>query len=506
MRRMTPWLAVAALCAALVAVAARYGSYVAGGSDSYCYTHQAERWASGRLLEPEPLARDAPWPGAPLTFAPAGHRPSPTVPGAIVPICPSGLSMLMAPALALGGRAAMFAVVPTCGVVLVVATWLLGKRLSDGVGLSAATVIAASPVVLFQTIQPMSDVPAAAFWVLALASVTGTQRRDAVAAGLGASIALLIRPNLLPLGLVIGVSLLVRPGRTWRERAGDGAAYAVLCAAACVVVLLVQRHFYGSPFASGYGSLGDIFAMAHVGPNASRYASWLVGAQTPLILLALAGPFVLPRAFAATCLSFCIVTLLVYLPYLVFEDWSYLRFLLPAIPVLVVLALGVVAATARRAGGRAVPLTLAVATMAVVTLELREARTRQVFRLAELESVFERAGRAAGARLPSNALVITSRFSGSVRFYGARPTLVWDALDPAWLDRAIAFARQKGFEPYLLLDSAEEPAFRARFSDSTLARLDWPPQLEIAPQVRVYQPAARPRYLAGETIATEYVR
>ena len=79
-------------------------------------------------------------------------------------------------------------------------------------------------------------------------------------------------------------------------------------------------------------------------------------------------------------------------------------------------------------------------------------------------------------------------------------------LDPAWLDRALAFARAKGLEPYLLLDSAEEPAFRARFAASAVGRLDWPPQIEIAPQVRLYQPAARARYLAGETIATEYVR
>ena len=103
MRRLMPGLALAAICAALLAVAARAGSFVAGGSDSYCYVHQAERWASGRLLVPEPLALAAPWPDAPLTFAPAGHRPSPTVPGAIVPICPPGLSLLMAPFLIAGG-------------------------------------------------------------------------------------------------------------------------------------------------------------------------------------------------------------------------------------------------------------------------------------------------------------------------------------------------------------------------------------------------------------------
>jgi hypothetical protein len=48
--------------------------------------------------------------------------------------------------------------------------------------------------------------------------------------------------------------------------------------------------------------------------------------------------------------------------------------------------------------------------------------------------------------------------------------------------------------------------FRERFAASMVGRLDWPPQIEIAPQVRLYRPAARERYLAGETFATEYVR
>ena len=81
-------IAVALLVASVFAVGLVWESFVAGGSDSYCYLHQAQRWASGRLQVPEPLALEAPWPNAPLTFAPVGHVPSATVPGAIAPICP----------------------------------------------------------------------------------------------------------------------------------------------------------------------------------------------------------------------------------------------------------------------------------------------------------------------------------------------------------------------------------------------------------------------------------
>ena len=72
----------------------------------------------------------------------------------------------------------------------------------------------------------------------------------------------------------------------------------------------------------------------------------------------------------------------------------------------------------------------------LVAWSIRTAEARQVFQLANLESVFARSGDVVARRLPGNAIVITSRYSGSVRYYGGRRTIVWDVLDPAWLDRA----------------------------------------------------------------------
>ena len=74
--------ALALLLATVVFAGVHWGTFVAGGSDSYCYAAQAERWASGRLRVVEPLALEAPWPNAAMTFAPAGHVPSPVMPGA----------------------------------------------------------------------------------------------------------------------------------------------------------------------------------------------------------------------------------------------------------------------------------------------------------------------------------------------------------------------------------------------------------------------------------------
>jgi hypothetical protein len=516
-----------ALLAAIVFVAGlRWGTFAVGGSDSYCYVHQAELWATGRLQAVEPLARQAPWPDASLTFAPAGHIPSPTVRGAAVPMCPPGLSLAMAPLVLVGAGLnrpnAVFAIVPLFGGLLVVAAYMLGSRYGSRVGLASALLVACSPAFLFQLMQPMSDVPATALWILAIACASGSSSAERsirlggpgghvapLTAGLATSAAILVRPNLLPMGIALGLFILVRPERAWRERIRDAAIFAAASAPGCIAVAIIQQMFYGSPFRSGYGPLVALFAPSHISANASRYFLWMWQTHTPAWLVALAAPLLLPGWLTAMLVTIAAVNVACYLPYVVFNDWWYLRFMLPAIAIVMILMAAALDAIVRRMAPRTgAPYTALFAAFVAVlcAFSIREARTRSVFDLARLESRYVRAGLYVADHLPPNALVITSWESGSVRFYGHRTTLVWDALDPAWLDRAIAFTRARGFEPYLLFERWEEPNFRQRFTSSAIAALDWPPMAEIAGQVRIYRPEDRARYVAGESVATDYAR
>jgi hypothetical protein len=353
----------------------------------------------------------------------------------------------------------------------------------------------------------MSDVPAAAFWMLAVEALTGTRRHAAAVGGLAAGGAILVRPNLLPLALPLAMFLLWRPERAWRQRLQSAVVFSACVVVACLAVAAIQRAYYGSALNSGYGTLAGIFSVDRVGANAGRYLSWLTDVHTPVWMLGVAAPFLLPGALTYLFAALILVNLGCYLPYRVFDDWSYLRFLLPTVPLIVILVIAVIDSICRRIAPVTARLVIAVATLALAVLWAGEARNRQAFRLQALAARFERAGEFVDRRLPPNALVITSWQSGSVRFYSGRKTLLWDSLDPAWLDGAIAFVSSKGFEPYLLFERWEEPLFRGRFSDqSAIGRLDWRPAAEVASQVRVYRPDDRDRYMRGVQAPTEYSR
>ena len=148
------------------------------------------------------MIRPSPWPGAPLTWAPLGYRPSPNRPR-------RDRAALRAGATAADGDVPVdrrllraFLVVPLCGALTVFLTYELGRRVfgRPGIALWGAALVATSPVFLYQLMNAMSDVPVTAAWTLAL--VLAIARRP-LTAGLAMSAAIAIRPNLAPLAALL---------------------------------------------------------------------------------------------------------------------------------------------------------------------------------------------------------------------------------------------------------------------------------------------------------------
>jgi len=510
--RLASRIAMAAALAVLV-VGIAWNTRAAGGSDSSCYVLQAEAFARGGVTLANPIPDVLPG-AAPALFVPAGFVPSRRPPFAAVPICGPGLALAMAATSRIAGRDAVFLVVPVCAALAVWLTFVLGRRLDDDVtGAAAAVLLATSPIVIYQAVQPMSDVPAAALWLAALTATArvpsdalakaGSGRRDQMLGGAFASLAVLTRPNMAL--LVIPLVLLLRD---WRAVA----RFALAAAPGLAVMAWLNAARYGSPLASGYGSTDVLFSFAHLESNLTRYPRWLIETETPLVAAAFFAPWWAWRRPARAWLVFvslatAALTIATYLAYIVFDDWWYLRFLLPALPVLVVLSVAVLLEPAR--GRPAVRAAAAIVACAVVgAWHLHALRSRHVLDLQALESRFVVAGRYAGRALSADAVLLAAQQSGSLRYHGGRGTIAWDAIAPRALDATIEALRAAGRPPFLALEDGEEAAFRARFSGQRFGGLDWPPHAEIQGMVRVrlYDPGERAAYLGGGQVATEYVR
>jgi hypothetical protein len=509
-------IAAAFACAAGLA----WGTYVAGGSDSYCYLNQAELLARGQVMEVQPLASRAPWPKALAAFIPVGHVPAAAARDAFVPMCAAGYPLILASVQAVGGRAAMFWVVPVFGALAVWLTFVLGRRAAGpAAGVMAAVLLAASPTFLYQVVQPMTDVPAAALWTLALVVATSAGMATgawpgAFLTGLATGLALLVRPNLAPLAAVIGLWVLAT---AWRTRHAidipllrTAAAFAAGVLPFVLAVAAVQNAMYGGPLRSGYGDLGVLFTLDHIAPNLARYPVWLIETQTPLIALAILFPWAVrdndARRAGWLLATFAAATFACYIPYSVFDAWWFLRFVLPAFPPLLVLSSAVIVNAVRRI--RPAPRVLVFAGVCglVALFQLTVAAKRQVFELKDLERRFRDGGAYVARALPQNAAVLTVRQSGSVRFYSGRLAVLWNSLEPENLDRAIEFLRAEGYHPYMLFETDEEPEFRKRFTGhSRLGGLEWPPVADIDRYIRIYDPADYEPYMRGASVKTDRV-
>lgn len=475
------------------------GTRAVGGSDSSCYGLMAAAFGTGQWQPASALAVEAPWPDASRTLAPGGFIPSPVRPNAASPVCAPGFSVLMAPFYAIGGRDAIFAVTPIAAFVLVWCAFVLANRLAGGLaGVSAAALTASSPIVLFQAVQPMNDIATAALWLAALVLVTRP-----LACGVVIGAAILVRPNLAPLAVILA-AMPWRRGQPvpWRSTA-------LMAAGALPGVaawLWLNQVLYGSVVGSGYGSVGQLFSLSNVAANLSSFGRAFSQTQTVLPLIALAAPFVLAgeaRRVALWLLASAAVVLGIYLPYRTHPEWWYLRFLIPAIVLLLVVASSVAARVADRARIRGV---VAIGSVMLVLLGIQVAGARDVLALQALEGRYRETARLVAERLPPNAVLLAVWQSGSVRFHAGREAVLWDSLDPAWLDRAVQWLSAHGRVPYILVERREEAEFRDRFRGAAIGALDWPPRFNIGGQARIFDPADRVRYLAGEEYATESTR
>src|SRR5258705_12811872 len=188
-----PWPRVIAIAAPMAAflIGVNYSSFLGAGPDSSGYVSQAHKWVKGDLRSPIPewavrgTFGGALWAGAPVGYTLAADHQS------YVPVYSPGVPLIMSVFERAGGPDAVFYVVPLFGALLVWGAYLLGRQLADEwAGAIAAALMLVSPAFLWLLIEPMSDVPVAACWTMALVLAIGANTTmEAFSSGVASGLA-----------------------------------------------------------------------------------------------------------------------------------------------------------------------------------------------------------------------------------------------------------------------------------------------------------------------------
>jgi len=517
--RIDAWLSVQATAFVKViasiagAIAILYGSFSASGADASGYLSHAAMLARGDLTRAEPLTAVADWPNALQTLAPLGWRAA-FEPGRQVPTYPVGLPLLMAPAHALGSPLAACLITPLSLLVAVWATGSLALRVGGpGAGVIAAVWLATSPIALIAAMQPMSDIVATAAWLVCwlvlVSQSTSVVGRQPLVAGLASALAILIRPNLAPLASVPALFLFLNERHLrLSTRARRLAVFCAPIALAVVVIGWLQWRWFGSPLRSGHGTAQELFAVENFASNIVVYSRWLLETHGPWLFVAPLA-FLWPRVPALRwLLVFAAAVCFAYLVYGVFEVWTYLRFLLPA------LAIGMIAvgATLSTLLGR-LPMTkrgpvLVIIVVAIAAANVASSRAHDVFRFGEQQSRAMLAGRYLEAGVPVNAVILAGEQSGAIGYYTGRSIVRWDLAARDSLDAIVTRLRHARYDVWFALDEWEEELFRVKFASASAATLDWPPVVDAGTtmRTRAWRLRDRERFLRGDRVLTDRLR
>jgi len=402
----------------------RYTSPYAGGSDSSGYLNSAALLLDGRLTTPKPVL-----PGHTAEeFGIGAHVPLGFLTRAgtdeMSPTYPLGLPLHLAAFSWIAGLD--WATIPL-NICTALAggglLYLLARRLGlpPAWSLAGALLLLLCPLYLFAATQPMSDL-LASVWSLATlyAALRARENRAwALACGIALAWAVLVRPTDLLLVAPVALAL----GLAWRSYlwVGLGGLPGALLLAA------YNHQIYGSLFITGYGDVWSAFSREFAAHNLPFFALWIPGLLTPLVLAALAAPF-LPagRRRELGVLGVWAAVLIGFYSFYYHsgETWWYLRFILPAFPALVLAALVVLHSLLAAIPGRKFIAGLLLA--AGLAWELVQVDRLQLLLNKSGEATYFDASAWARHHLPANAAIICMQVSGALHYYTGFLVIRWE--------------------------------------------------------------------------------
>lgn len=435
----------------------RHVSPHAGGSDPSGYFNSAKLFSHGRFFAPArvPAGHHAAdfgdYATVPLGFIPrADDR--------LAPSYPTGYPLHLVVASVFGWKRAA----PIANVLLAVASGLLlyayARRLGLGRGLALGGValLWCCPLFLYAALIPMSDLPALTWTMAALYCSLEARNswRWGLLCGLAVGVAVLVRPTNLLVALPVAAAIGLRP-RAWLAVGLGGLP-------AAAFLLFYNWRVYGSPFLTGYNAVFSSFSAEFFPHNLAHFAHWIPALLSPLVLLAIASPFVAAarqRGFVVMVLWAATLVGFYVFYYHSGETWWYLRFILPAFPALILGGLVVLDAVARAASSRARWAATAFVALLVFATgwQMRQIRELDILNIELGERTYPEAARWARQNLPADSALFCMQVSGAFFYYTDFLMLRWDMIQEDRMARLFTALEEAHRPVYAILYDFEQP-------------------------------------------------
>jgi hypothetical protein len=435
----------------------RAGSPIAGGADSSGYLNSARLLGEGRLFGAVRQPTDSGSAHFSLSaFQPLGFSIDPKLPR-MAPTYPLGLPLHLLAAAAIAGwdRAALlvniFAAVGGGGML-----WLLARYFKFPPAWAAIAVawLWLCPLLVFCALQPMSDA-LALLWSLAVLYTALRTREGAgwcLACGAALAMAVLVRPTnaLLFIPVLVALGFRLKSG-LWLILGGLPGAIFLGC---------YNHEMYGAVFTTGYGDIGADLGSRFLLHNLGHFARWIPGLLSPLVCAGLALPFLAGSwTREGKVLALWVALLLGFYAFYFHtgEAWWYLRFILPAFPLLILAATAV---------GQKIPIrspaaqTGLLAALVIVTAawEMKFNRELDPVFVAEQEQSYRLSADWARQNLPATSAIFCMQVSGAFYFYTDFLIVRWELVETGDIGPLFAALQQQHRPAYAILYEFEQAA------------------------------------------------
>jgi hypothetical protein len=432
--------------------------YFAAGPDSSGYCNEARLIASGHATREVKLMRTLGLPPDLIqVFTPLGFCQT-SRPYHMAPTYPAGQPLHQVVLAAIGGWSrAPFLVGPGMALLSIIAMIALARIIGLPLlySLAAGAILALIPVFVVHALTVASDDAATFYAIVPIAILLSTRRSPALSflAGVFFAIGVWVRPT----NLLVALPLVIAARWDWRRLIPTAAG------AIPIGVALAgwQKTLYGNPFHTGYGTFSAVMTSK---PACASTQLWsLVTMLTPVVVVGACFVFFVrgidrwERVLLATWFG---VFLLFYSFYYWCDGWLSARFLLPAVPALILAFLFVVRACVSLVGNRGHPLFAGIlATLVIVSVVgamIHKQLELGVYQAQVIDEVYPETVRFAEARLPKNAIVASGLLSGAFLYYADRETVRWDeAVLDRRLPRLRAAAKRAGLRWYAVESTVE---------------------------------------------------